>query len=220
MDLSLNIILYLIICLILVYELYKSKITILKLYIFSSICIVGILISKNIYFTIIIALLSTYILDTLIDSNTNNSAGATITIESMQNKKGKNNKKIKQKSKELNYLMGDISGLLKDIKLNTKEVSEPYSKSNKYYIDKEKTKKNVYKKMNKKQKSGLQKDTLELINTQKELMNTMKEMGPVLSQGKNIMKTFDQYFGSKDTGKGKDNDLSYIMDRMKKMNIT
>ena len=70
--------------------------------------------------------------------------------------------------------------------------------------------------MNKKQKSGLQKDTLELINTQKELMNTMKEMGPVLSQGKNIMKTFDQYFGGKD----KNNDLSNIMDRMKKMNIT
>ena len=217
MDLSLNIILYFVICIILVYELYRSKLTIHKLYIFTSICVVGILISKNIYFTIILALLATYIIDTLIDSNTDN----VISVEHMQNKKGKkrmSKKKIQEKSKELNHIMGDISGLLKDIKLNKKEVSAPYSKSKKYYIDKDKTKQNVYKKMNKKQKAGLQKDTLELINTQKELMNTMKEMGPVLSQGKNIMKTFDQYFGSKD--KDKNNDLSYIMDRMKKMNIT
>ena len=213
MNFSLNTILYLIICIILVYELYKSNLTMNKLYIFSSLCLVGILISKNIYITLIIALLLTYILDTLIDSNPENKI---TTVEGMQNRNKKKNKKIDKKTKELTHLMGDISSLLKDIKINKKEISEPYSKSKKYHIDKQKTKEKVYNTMNKKQKAGLKKDTLELINTQKELISTMKEMGPVLSQGKNIMKTFDQYFGNNSQS---ESDIKNVMDRMKNMNF-
>ena len=44
---------------------------------------------------------------------------------------------------------------------------------------------------------GLNSDTRELLETQKNLMNTLKEMGPVLTQGKDIMNTFNKYFGSK-----------------------
>lgn len=215
MDFDINAVLYISICSIILYELYRAKPGITTVYIFTAICIVGLLITKDIYPTILLALLLTYILDTLIDSG---SVQSEYMIEGMKNRrKAKNSKKLDKKSKELSHLMGDISGMLKDIKLNKKEAFEPYSKSKKYHIDKRETKRTLYNKMNKKQKSGLKKDTEELINTQKELINTMKEMGPVLSQGKNIMKTFDQYFGEKDK---KNNDLSYIMDRMKTMNFS
>ena len=38
-------------------------------------------------------------------------------------------------------------------------------------------------------KSG---NTKELLETQKNLMNTLKNMGPVLTQGKDIMNTFNK----------------------------
>ena len=217
MNFNLNAVLYILISITIIYELYKSTFSMHKLYILTSVIIVGILITKNIYFSILIGLLLTYIIDTLIDSNNTKIKNTITTVEGMQNrKKGKNNKKIKKKTKELNHLMADISGLLKDIKLNKNEANEPFSKSNEFFIDKKKTKEDLYNNMNTQQKKGLKKDTLELINTQKQLIETMKEMGPVLSQGKNIMQSFDQYFGKND----KNQDISVLMKRMKDMKIT
>jgi hypothetical protein len=43
--------------------------------------------------------------------------------------------------------------------------------------------------------AGLNKDTQELMATQKQLMETLQNMGPALKEGKNILDTFKNYFG-------------------------
>jgi hypothetical protein len=47
-----------------------------------------------------------------------------------------------------------------------------------------------------KQLSGLNNDTKELIDTQKQLLETLNNMGPALKEGKTILDTFKQYFGN------------------------
>ena len=53
-----------------------------------------------------------------------------------------------------------------------------------------------YKGLNKSQLKGLNKDTRELIETQKNLISTLNQMGPALKDGKGILDTFKNYFGS------------------------
>ena len=53
-----------------------------------------------------------------------------------------------------------------------------------------------YKSLSKKQVKGLNKDTQNLIDTQKQLIETLNNMGPALKDGKQIMDTFKDYFGS------------------------
>jgi hypothetical protein len=81
--------------------------------------------------------------------------------------------------------------------------------NSKYTFDSKKTYKELYKNLGKKQKKGLNKDTQDLIDTQTKLMNTLTEMGPVLSQGKNILSAFDNFFG-----KSKSNDIDYMKKRL------
>jgi hypothetical protein len=52
-----------------------------------------------------------------------------------------------------------------------------------------------YKSLSKEQVDGLNKDTIELMETQKKLIETLKNMGPVLKDGKNVLDTFKTYFG-------------------------
>ena len=52
------------------------------------------------------------------------------------------------------------------------------------------------KSLGKKQTSQLKKDTQELLSVQKELIETLKDMGPTLENGREIMATFQNYFGS------------------------
>ena len=48
----------------------------------------------------------------------------------------------------------------------------------------------------------MNKDTQNLISTQKQLIETLKNMGPALKDGKQILDTFKNYFGDeKDLGK-------------------
>ena len=42
--------------------------------------------------------------------------------------------------------------------------------------------------------SGLKKDTVELMETQKQLIETLQSMGPALKEGKTILDTFKNYF--------------------------
>ena len=53
-----------------------------------------------------------------------------------------------------------------------------------------------YKSLTDDQVNGLNKDTKDLINTQKHLIETLKNMGPALKDGKQILDTFKNYFGS------------------------
>lgn len=59
----------------------------------------------------------------------------------------------------------------------------------------------TYKKLSPKQIKGLNKDTKNLMSTQKKLIETLNNMGPTLKQGKDILDTFKEYFG-------KDKDLN------------
>jgi hypothetical protein len=52
-----------------------------------------------------------------------------------------------------------------------------------------------YKSLTSEQVAGLNKDTLELMNTQKQLIETLQNMGPVLKDGKNVLDSFKSYFG-------------------------
>ena len=52
-----------------------------------------------------------------------------------------------------------------------------------------------YKSLTPKQVKGLNKDTQNLIKTQRELIETLKNMGPALKDGKEILDTFKNYFG-------------------------
>lgn len=61
-----------------------------------------------------------------------------------------------------------------------------------------------YKALTPNQVSGLNKDTQNLINTQKELIQTLKSMGPALKDGRAVLDTFKDYFG-------KDSDLEQLI---------
>ena len=61
-----------------------------------------------------------------------------------------------------------------------------------------------YKALTPNQVSGLNKDTQNLINTQKELIQTLKSMGPALKDGRAVLDTFKDYFG-------KDSDIEQLI---------
>ena len=52
------------------------------------------------------------------------------------------------------------------------------------------------KSLGKKETFQLKKDTQELLSVQKQLIETLKDMGPTLENGREIMATFQNYFGS------------------------
>ncbi len=75
-------------------------------------------------------------------------------------------------------------------------------KEDEYFIDSKGSFLENYKGLSDKQVKGLNKDTQNLIKTQKQLIETLKNMGPALKDGKEILDTFKNYFGSdKDIGK-------------------
>jgi len=49
--------------------------------------------------------------------------------------------------------------------------------------------------MTPKQIKGLNKDTRNLIKTQKQLITTLNTMGPSIKESRNILDTFKNYFG-------------------------
>ncbi len=63
------------------------------------------------------------------------------------------------------------------------------------------------------QVKGLNKDTKELIKTQKMLLETLQNMGPALKEGKTVLDTFKTYFGSTDMKDGMD--LEKLQDFLK-----
>jgi FtsZ-interacting cell division protein ZipA len=56
----------------------------------------------------------------------------------------------------------------------------------------------AYKKLEPQQIASMTKDTRELIETQKQLMSTLATLKPLISDGKEMLKTFGDYFGSAD----------------------
>jgi hypothetical protein len=71
-----------------------------------------------------------------------------------------------------------------------KETDDP-----EYHLDAGTTFLNAYKSLKPDQLSAMSKDTLDLINTQKQLMSTLNTLKPLISDGKQMMDTFQNYFG-------------------------
>jgi len=65
-----------------------------------------------------------------------------------------------------------------------------------FHLDAGTTFVNAYKQLKPDQISAMTKDTQELINTQKQLMSTLNTLKPLMTDGKQIMDTFQNYFGA------------------------
>jgi hypothetical protein len=65
-----------------------------------------------------------------------------------------------------------------------------------FHLDAGTTFVNAYKQLKPDQISAMTKDTQELINTQKQLMTTLNTLKPLMTDGKQIMDTFQNYFGA------------------------
>jgi hypothetical protein len=78
-----------------------------------------------------------------------------------------------------------------------------------YHLDAGTTFVNAYKALNPEQISAMTKDTQELIDTQKQLMNTLNSLKPIMTDGKQIMDTFQNYFG----GNTDINDLNKLAEK-------
>jgi len=69
-----------------------------------------------------------------------------------------------------------------------------------FHLDAGTTFMNAYKSLKPNQISAMTKDTQELIDTQKQLMNTLHTLKPLISDGKQMMDTFQGYFGAEGMG--------------------
>jgi len=72
-----------------------------------------------------------------------------------------------------------------------KETDDP-----EYHLDAGTTFMNAYKQLKPDQISAMTKDTQDLINTQKQLMSTLNTLKPLITDGKQMMDTFQNYFGA------------------------
>jgi len=72
-----------------------------------------------------------------------------------------------------------------------KETDDP-----EFHLDAGTTFLNAYKSLNPDQISAMTKDTQDLINTQKQLMSTLNTLKPLITDGKQMMDTFQNYFGA------------------------
>jgi hypothetical protein len=156
----------------------------------SAIAIIGYSFNKNSIYSIAIALILAHIVISLTNSRpiTEGFEGQT----KSKSKKTKNNSKSK-KSNNKN------SGVASE-----KFTSDTGDEGEEYFLDTKASFMDVYKSMTPKQLQGLNKDTQNLISTQKQLIETLNNMGPALKDGKQILDTFKNYFGQ-------DNQLSKMM---------
>ena len=87
-----------------------------------------------------------------------------------------------------------------------KETDDP-----EYHLDAGTTFMNAYKSLKPDQISAMTKDTQDLIDTQKQLMTTLNTLKPLITDGKQMMDTFQQYFGS--SGAGNVGDLTKMAEK-------
>lgn len=76
------------------------------------------------------------------------------------------------------------------------EIASAEKSDEKFHIDAGGSFLAAYKKLQPEQIASMTKDTRELIETQKQLMSTLATLKPLISDGKEMLKTFSDYFGS------------------------
>ena len=100
---------------------------------------------------------------------------------------GMTDKKKKQKTKK------------KPVKKSKKEsVPEEEQEEEESHIDIGSTFMKAYKNLSPEAIDGLGKDTKDLIGTQQKLMSTLNTLGPTLKEGKKVLDTFKNYFDDSD----------------------
>jgi cell division protein ZapA (FtsZ GTPase activity inhibitor) len=78
-----------------------------------------------------------------------------------------------------------------------KKYKMPSEKDDKeFHLDAGTTFMNAYKSLKPDQIAAMTKDTQELMDTQKQLMATLNTLKPLMQDGKDMMNTFQNYFGS------------------------
>ena len=107
----------------------------------------------------------------------------------------KASKKETKKATKASKKPASTNSELKEVFQTLLDEFEPNG-SGKSEIDSKGSYLNMFKSMDEKEIKTLNKDTKDLINTQKKLMETLETMGPALQQGKSILDTFKNYFGN------------------------
>ena len=155
-------------------------------------------ITKRINISIPIAIIITYVL-VLLNTENNSEIQEQFKNKKKQKKTSKNFKKKSKKSKKSKkkneYFGDDRDELNEDIKEDDGEE---------HFFDSKASFAENYKSLSPSQVKGLNKDTRDLIKTQKSLLETLKTMGPAIKDGKNVLDSFKNYFGDDiDLGKMK-----------------
>jgi hypothetical protein len=146
---------------------------------------IGFSILKNIILAICIALIIGNIVVSLIKAGQ-------IQIELFENKHSKPNKKQKDEKDSDEQIESDEKEETDEKFEDSKEESEDF------YIDTKGSFKDNLQSLTPKEISALNKDTKDLINTQKQLLDTLTNMKPALADGKKILDSFKDYFGKDD----------------------
>ena len=112
-----------------------------------------------------------------------------VPVEGFKSKKTKKKRKEKFSNKK-----DDFVDNMKENYENT-DSAENEEENEEFFLDTKGSFMENYKSLTPKQVKGLNKDTQNLIKTQRELIETLKNMGPALKDGKEILDTFKNYFG-------------------------
>lgn len=135
---------------------------------------VGYSVTKNMVTSVSVGLILGAIFTSLTSVSKN------VNVETFKSGKSKKKRKHSKKRKE------DIDNLV-DTEPDDNEHFEIDGKTS--FVENMKS-------LGKKETSQLKKDTKELLSVQKQLIETLKDMGPTLENGREIMATFQNYFGS------------------------
>ena len=83
-----------------------------------------------------------------------------------------------------------------DVQNASKNAKEGFDDNSDFHLDVGGTFLSAYKKLEPDQISAMTKDTRELIDTQRQLMSTLSQLKPLITDGREMIKTFGDYFGT------------------------
>lgn len=141
--------------------------------IFTSMIVVLYMVSKDLRISISVSGVTTALIYIFLDKQPLKKRKSMLNIEHYSSKKASKTKETKQQKED------------------EEEEFEP-NVNNK--IDTKSSFMETLKSLNPTEVSGLKKETVELMQTQKQLIETLQSMGPALKEGKTILDTFKNYF--------------------------
>ena len=122
-----------------------------------------------------------------------NTVGKREKIENFKSASGKKGKKAKKTKRVKQVSVKENFG--QDDKIN-EDFEDSDDENEEFKMDTKESFYDNYKALTPKQVKGLNKDTQNLIATQKQLIETLNNMGPALKDGKHVLDSFKNYFGN------------------------